>query len=102
LIDFPIYLNSWGDQGILLALVKFLCGCKVPHSMFRVVENIIAEGVLIVDTAAEDGDDDDEDGGSGSGSGSGSGDDDDDDDDDLILSKTISEFLLSFSLSSRR
>jgi hypothetical protein len=72
--------------------------------MFRVVENIIAEGVLIVDTAAEDGDDDDEDGGSGSGSGSGSGGDDEDDDeiDDLILSKTISEFLLSFSLSSRR
>ena len=71
--------------------------------MFLVVENIIAEGVLTLDTAAEDGDDDDEDGGSGSGSGSGSGDDDDDDDDDdLILSKTISEFLLSFSLSSRR
>jgi len=68
--------------------------------MFRVVENIIAEGVLIVDTAAEDGDDDDEDGDSGSGSG---GDDEDDDEiDDLILSKTISEFLLSFSLSSRR
>jgi hypothetical protein len=68
--------------------------------MFRVVENIISEGVLIVDTAAEDGDDDDEDGGSGSGSG---GDDEDDDEiDDLILSKTISEFLLSFSLSSRR
>jgi len=99
LIDFPIYLNSWGDQGILLALVKFLCGCKVPHSMFRVVENIIAEGVLIVDTAAEDGD---EDSGSGSGSGSGGDDVDDDEIDDLILSKTISEFLLSFSLSSRR
>ena len=102
MIDFPIYLNSWGDQGILLALVKFLCGCKVPHSMFRVVENVIAEGVLIVDTAAEDGDDDDEDGGSGSGSGSGGDDEDDDEIDDLILSKTISEFLLSFSLSSRR
>jgi hypothetical protein len=70
--------------------------------MFLVVENIIAEGVLTLDTAAEDGDDDDEDGDSGNGSGSGGDDEDDDEIDDLILSKTISEFLLSFSLSSRR
>jgi hypothetical protein len=91
-----MYFNSWGDQGILPALVKVLCGCKVPHSMFRTVENIVSEGVLIIDTPDNDdgdGDDDDDDEGGG---------DNDDDDDDLILSKTISEFFLSFSLSSRR